>query len=146
MFRPDRVTGGVPRRPAAGRPRRGWGVLEYSRGACDERLARASGSEQRAPQRVQPDRAEVQRRGVEGLGVERIPLAAAQFVPDLFPETLAQLVGRCLARPAEVAGELEFELAFADRDVPAQELVALLRGPYPCSPAGRYLELQVHPD
>src|SRR6185312_4044958 len=106
-------------------------VRAGARSGCRNRIL----AQQRAPQGVQPDGADVQRLAVESLDVERGALTAPPLVADLLPELLAQLVGRGLARPAKVAGELKVQLALADRNVPAQELVALLRSPGSGSPA-----------
>src|SRR5262245_49326869 len=72
-----------------------------------------SGSEpaQGRLQRVEPDRAQVERGGVERLQVERRTLAGPHLVARLQPDPLAHLVGRCLPRPAQVAVDLELDLA-----------------------------------
>ena len=57
---------------------------------------------------------------VESLEVEAGAPRRRRSSRICLPEPLAHLVGRGLARPAEVAGELEVQLALADRNVPAR--------------------------
>src|SRR4029453_15001482 len=83
---------------------------------------------------------------VQGLGVEFLEVEAGALFEvgaDLLPQPLAHFVGRGLARPAQIAGELEVELALADRQVLLQEVVAFVRRPGSAAPALRNLQLQV---
>src|SRR4051812_22141067 len=66
---------------------------------------------ERCPQRVEPDRAEVEGGGVELLEVELGALVRFHLVPGLQPDPLPDLVRRRLTRPAEVAVDLEPQLA-----------------------------------
>src|SRR4029453_11008891 len=89
--------------------------------------------QQRPPQNVQADRADVQCLAVEGLEIE--PFAGFKLGPDLLPEPLTHLVRGCLPGPAEIAGEFELELAFADVEVGLEEVKALLGRPGSGAPA-----------
>src|SRR3954454_19600875 len=62
---------------------------------------------QRLPERVQPQRAEVQGLPVEHLEVEVGAPAGLRIIPGLQPDPLADLVRRGLTRPAQVALPLE---------------------------------------
>src|SRR6185437_1786819 len=102
---------------------------------------------QRRLERVEAEAAERERLAVELLEVERRALARLRVRAGLKPDPLAQLVGRRLARPAEIAVELEAQHLVADPHVRAQELPGQFRVPgLALVPAGARgdRQLQVH--
>src|SRR3954451_11244706 len=86
---------------------------------------------QRRSQHVEPDGPEVERSPVELAQVEGVTLTAADLVAQVEPGPLADLVGDRLARPAQVALELEPQLRIGHPGVPAQERPRLLGVPDP---------------
>src|SRR6478735_10136580 len=113
------------------------------------RTAPTAGSGERAAQHVEADGPEVQRALVEGLDVERLAAALgrrARRVAGLLPQTLADRVRRRLARPAEVAVELEAHERLGHVDVGPQERPGLVRVPGPAAPLLGALQAEVHAD
>src|SRR5690242_1727009 len=84
---------------------------------------------ERVAQRVQPERAQVERGAVELLEVEVRALAPLRVLARLQPEPLADLVRRGLPGPAQVPVELEPQVLVRYPAVRAKELPAKLRGP-----------------
>ena len=86
-------------------------------GDCDRtpRISAGDASDrgEEASQRVEAHAAELQRLGVERLGVEVVAVAGSRRVATVDPDPLADLVARRLARPAEVAVDLVGASAWA---------------------------------
>ena len=96
-------------------------------------------------------RAEVEGLAVELLEVEVGALAGLGVVAGLQPDALADLVGRGLAGPAEVAVELEAQVLVGHAAVGAHELPAQLGRPALARVeaervVARDLQLEVHAD
>src|SRR6202034_4612245 len=87
--------------------------------------------------------------GVEVFEAEGASRLGPGLVPGLEPDPLAELVGRCLSGPAEVAVQFEAQVILVPAGLGSQELPGDLRVPAlalaPAS-AGWNLQLQVYPD
>src|SRR5437016_4645957 len=105
--------------------------LQASRARRVHRASRglAELAEHRLSQRVQADATDVERAAVEVLEVEGVAFALADLVAQLHPEPLADLVGRRLTGPAEVAVELEAQEALLHVGVAGEEGPGLVIGP-----------------
>src|SRR4051812_35650947 len=77
--------------------------------SCGAGVGRSDLLQHRATKGVEPDAPDVEGATVEGLEVERVAFALLDLVAQLQPQALADLVAGRLARPAEVAVELEAE-------------------------------------
>src|SRR5450759_3148975 len=99
-----------------------------------------SGAQHGLAQRVEADPADVQGAAVKGLDVKGIALPGLDLVPQLEPETLADLVGGRLPWPAEIAVELEAQEVLGHVGVSSQELPGLVIGPRATAYLGGSLE------
>src|SRR3954452_5767245 len=102
--------------------------------------------EQGRPQHVETDGAEVEGPAVEVAQVEAVALADADLLAQVEPRPLADLVGDRLARPPEVALELEPQRRVRHPGVRAQEGPCLVGVPGPAADLLRRGEAAVDPD
>src|SRR5882762_4901641 len=80
-------------------------------------------------QHVQADAADVESSAVECLEIEGIAVSGANVVAKLQPPPLADLVGRRLPRPTQIAVQLEPQARLVLHRMNRQQLPGLLVGP-----------------
>src|SRR4029453_1508844 len=104
---------------------------------------RSQPAAERLGQATEPDRAELERRGVPALEVEAGP--PSRLLTGGKPGPLAELVGDGLGRPAEVADHLGVDLMRFGAAAPAGELAGGLEGP-PGAVRQRQVEVEADVD